>query len=61
MEIAKQLGKYEYVNCPGVFRHDNPAYGRGLVKDAMFLKQQELGWSVDQKTYYERKNINFGL
>lgn len=60
MEIAKQLDRYKYVDCPGVIMHLNPAYGHGK-KDALFEKQQEIGWSVDQDTFIKRQAINFGL
>lgn len=59
-EIAQALGKYRYVDCPGMIFHGNPAYGH-MPKDDMFLQQQEIGWSADQETYLKRKAINFGL
>ena len=60
MEIAKHLGLYHYYNCPGVIVHENMAYGH-QPKDEMFIQQQEIGWTVDQETYYKRKALNFGL
>lgn len=60
MEISQQLNKYYYLDYPGVIEHLNPAYGHGS-KDALFLYQQEIGWSLDQKTYNERKNRNFDI
>jgi hypothetical protein len=60
MEIAQKLGKYRYSNTPGVFVHLNAAYGHS-EKDAMFLEQQEIGWTIDQETYNERKANNFYL
>ena len=54
MEVAQRLGKYEYVNYPGVIAHLNPAYGHG-PKDEMFLEQQRIGWDEDHKNYMRRK------
>jgi len=59
-EIAQKLGRYKFVNCPGLIFHANPAYGHH-AKDAMFLTQQEIGWTVDQQNYNERKANNFYL
>lgn len=58
--IAKALGKYSYENVPGLFFHANPAYGH-QPKDSMFIEQQEIGWSLDQETFFKRKSQNFGL
>lgn len=59
-DIAKTLGKYVFVNCPGLVMHLNPAYGH-LPKDELFIYQQEIGWTVDQETYNKRKARNFDL
>lgn len=58
--IAKHLGKYHYVDCPGILIHLNSAYGH-LPKDDLFIEQQKIGWSVDMQTFNERKAKNFGL
>jgi len=55
MEVAQRLGKYEYVDYPGVIAHLNPAYGHG-PKDEMFLEQQRIGWNEDHKNYMLRKS-----
>lgn len=55
MEIAKEMGKYLYVGIPGLFEHLLPAYGH-LPADEMWTRQQEIGWTVDQKTYLDRKS-----
>jgi hypothetical protein len=57
-EIAMMLGKYRYVDFPGIITHLNPAYGHA-PKDEMFINQQEIGWTVDQITYEKRKLENF--
>lgn len=54
MEIAKELGRYKFENIPGLFSHLLPAYGH-LPADEMWTEQQRIGWTVDQKTYLERK------
>lgn len=59
-DIAKKLNKYFFVNCPGVITHLNPAYGH-LPKDEMFIRQQQIGWTEDAKTYEERSLKNFYL
>ncbi len=59
-EIAMQLGKYHFYNCPGMIFHANPAYGHH-PKDEMFIQQQQIGWTIDHETYNKRKLINFGL
>lgn len=58
--IAKHLGKYHYVDCPGILIHLNSAYGH-LPKDDLFIEQQKIGWSVDMQTFNERKAKNFDL
>jgi len=58
--VAKHLGKYHYVDCPGVLTHLNSAYGH-LPKDDLFLRQQEIGWTKDMQTFNERKLKNFDL
>ena len=59
-EVAMKLSKYKYLDIPGLIFHANPAYGH-QPKDAMFIEQQEIGWTVDKETYERRKQINFGL
>ena len=59
-DIAKSLGKYVFLDCPGLVMHLNPAYGH-LPKDELFISQQEIGWTVDQETYNKRKARNFDL
>lgn len=60
MEISKAIGRYKYVDIPGIIFHANAAYGH-MERDEMFNRQQEIGWTEDQKTYYERKARNFDL
>jgi hypothetical protein len=59
-DIAKAIGKYVYVNCPGLVMHLNPAYGH-LPADDLFIYQQKIGWTEDQETYNKRKAKNFDL
>lgn len=59
-EVAQKLGRYKYIDCPGLIFHANPAYGH-QPKDEMFIKQQEIGWTVDQETYNQRKAKDFDL
>lgn len=56
-DVAKQLDKYVYVDCPGVIEHLNPAYGH-LPRDTMFDIQQGF-WNEDEANYYKRKLLNF--
>lgn len=58
--IAKYLGKYYYVDCPGILIHLNSAYGH-LPKDDLFIEQQIIGYSTDMETFNKRQKINFGL
>lgn len=58
--IAKHLGKYHYVDCPGILIHLNSAYGH-LPKDDLFIEQQIIGYSTDMETFNKRQKINFGL
>jgi len=58
--VAKKLGKYQYVDCPAILVHLNSAYGH-LPKDEMFLKQQEIGYTIDQQTFIRRQALNFDL
>jgi len=59
-EVAQQLGKYKYVPFNGMIFHANSAYGH-TEKDEMFIKQQEIGYTLDQQTYIYRKDKNFYL
>lgn len=52
-DCAKHLGKYHYTGNT-IYQHFNPAYGhQKFPEDQMFRQQQNLGWDVDQKTYYK--------
>lgn len=53
-EIAQELGRYKFINFPGLFFHALPSYGH-QAPDAMYLQQQQIGWTTDQKTYLERR------
>lgn len=58
-DIAKQLGKYHYIDCPNILFHEHPSYSH-IEFDAQYTEQQKL-WSVDELNYHKRKAINFGL
>lgn len=52
-DAAKHLGKYHFTGyC--IYQHLNPAYGH-LPEDELFRSQQDIGWDVDQKLYYDIK------
>lgn len=52
-DCAKVLGKYHYTGYD-IYRHHNSAYNYpNFPKDQMFIDQQNIGWDVDQKTYYK--------
>lgn len=59
-DIAKMIGKYHYTGY-SIYHHKNPAYYPDEIKDSMFLTQQQVGWDIDMKTYYERKTRNFDI
>jgi hypothetical protein len=60
-DMAKMLGKWHYTGY-SIYTHYNSAYGhKDYPKDELFIRQQEVGWSVDQQTYNIRKSQNFGL
>jgi len=51
-DCAKAIGKYHYTGY-SIYQHFNPAYGYQRFKeDTMFRIQQDIGWDIDQKTYY---------
>jgi hypothetical protein len=58
--IARIEKRYKFVNFPGMIWHGNAAYGH-MEKDEMFIRQQEIGWTIDQQTYIEREAKNFYL
>lgn len=60
MHVAKHLGRYKFVNWPGMFEHLLPAYGH-LPEDRQWREQQDIGWTVDHKTFLERQANNFYL
>lgn len=52
-DCAKHLGKYHYTGQE-IYRHHNSAYNYPeFPKDQMFIEQQQIGWDVDMKTYYD--------
>lgn len=59
MQVAKMLGKYAYIGSE-IIKHLNPAYGY-LPKDQMFLDQQDIGYGIDEQTYFRRKAMNFEI
>lgn len=50
-DCAKHIGKYHYTGYT-IYQHQCPSYGH-LPEDTMFRQQQDVGWSVDMKTYYD--------
>lgn len=56
-DCAKAIGKYHYTGYT-IYQHLCPSYGH-LPEDEQFRKQQDLGWTIDEKTY--RKIHNEGL
>lgn len=61
MEVAIKLGRYHYIPY-AIIQHKNPAYTQyGMARDDLFNRQQEIGWTVDQETYNQRKANNFYL
>lgn len=59
MEVAILRGKYKYVSGL-VYQHLLPSYGH-LPEDAMYRRQQDIGWTRDQVIFNERKARNFDL
>ena len=52
-DCAKKLNKYHYTSY-SIYQHFNSAYGYSdFPADKMFIEQQEIGWSIDRKTYEE--------
>jgi hypothetical protein len=56
--VAKKLGRYKFVD-EQIFYHAHPAAGYGKA-DAQ-TKYTESFWKEDQKTFNERKKLNFPL
>jgi hypothetical protein len=59
MDIAQILGKYKFLDFPGIILHLNPAYGH-LERDEMFNEQQA-HWEHDQRLYEEIKLRGYDL
>jgi len=59
MEQAQKLGKYQYVNMPGMFVHLNPAYGH-LERDELFNTQQAF-WDEDYQMYCSIRDNGYEL
>lgn len=59
-DISKIIGRYKYLDFPGLIFHANPAYGH-QDRDSLFDEQQKIGWSIDQQTYEQDRKNNFGL
>lgn len=52
-DCAKYLGKYHYTGY-SIYRHYNPSYlYSDFPPDEMYKQQQDIGWTEDQKLYYE--------
>lgn len=52
-DAAKYLGKYHYTGSQ-IYQHFNPSYGyERFEPDAMYLEQQQIGWTEDQLLYNE--------
>jgi hypothetical protein len=61
MQVAKLLNRYKYVDLE-IFKHYNPAYNyENMPKDELFLRQQEIGYSIDEQTYNRRKALKFEI
>ncbi len=55
------LGRYHYIDIPGLYEHRNPAYSQyGIPRDELFNEQQN-HWGIDELNYRDRKNKNFDL
>lgn len=60
-QLAKMLGKYKYIDME-IFKHYNPAYGyENMPKDELFLRQQEIGYSVDEQLFNEIRARNYEI
>src|SRR5574343_313880 len=52
-DCDRHLGLYAFENHQ-IYHHYNSSYGyQDFPADNMYLEQQQIGWSVDQKTYHE--------
>lgn len=51
MDIAQKLGKYQFVDCPGMLFHEHPSYGHTQF-DEQYKEQQAL-WGEDETLYNE--------
>jgi hypothetical protein len=58
-DVAKQLGKYKLVDCPGMLFHEHPSYNH-IPFDAQYRQQQGF-WDADEANYRHRKQNNFFL
>ncbi len=58
-DIAQKLGKYKYVDCPGMLFHEHPSY-QHVPFDDQYREQQAL-WGEDEMNYNQRKARNFDL
>jgi len=58
MEVANLLGKQQYIEDV-IIRHEHPIWGHG-VADSLNERDNKL-YTIDQKTYEDRKNRGFGL
>lgn len=58
-DIAHRLGKYKYVDCPGMLFHEHPSY-QHVPFDEQYKEQQGF-WNDDEANYNRRKAQNFGL
>lgn len=58
-ELAQLLGKIKFFDTI-ICLHVHPAWGNGRANDSLYVKN-EAYWHEDEKTYNERKAINFGF
>jgi hypothetical protein len=60
-EVAKRLGRFEFIEEPVIFRHEHPN-NTGRARDDMYeMNESPYYYQKDGQLFLDRKAINFGL
>lgn len=59
-DVGVMLGKCKHFPDTILFKHEHPAWGKGLAMDALY-ERNEAYFKTDEATYNRRKENNFGL
>ncbi len=51
MLVAQILGRYHYIDIPGLYEHRNPAYTHHKMERDILFDEQQGHWDLDQNNF----------